>query len=174
MTSSITPLRPGLLVTLVLSAVAVLTAGCGGSGRVGTTKPASTTSAAANASGPPPGQDDLTGTWSGYASGAYNGTLTIIWQESGWAVTGSHGDLRSKVDGTIKLSAPSGTQSIHGTVGSACPNNPPPCYQGAPITFTTVSGAGRIIYTGTVAAPQMSGTYRTSKGSGTWNATQIG
>ena len=45
MTSSITPRRSGLLLTSILSAVAVMAVGCGGSGKSATTTSAAATSA---------------------------------------------------------------------------------------------------------------------------------
>src|SRR5436305_8458136 len=148
MTSSIAPRRSGPLLTLILSAVAVMALGCGSSGKSGTTKSTSTTSAAATT---PAGQDDLTGNWSGSYTGAYNGTLNVAWQQSGWAQS-SAGVFRSNLNGSIKLSAPPGTLSIHGTVRSACPN--PPCNTGDTIKFGTLGGGG-IIYTGTVSNSHM-------------------
>ena len=71
------------LLTLAVSAAAVLTVGAGSSwAKHKPVKKAST----------------LAGTWSGQYSGAYHGTFTLHWTQSG-----------SNLNGTIKLSAPSGT-----------------------------------------------------------------
>jgi hypothetical protein len=170
MTSPIKQRHSGLLLTLIVSAVAVMALGCAGSSKSGTTKSVSTTSAAATTSAAPPGQDNLTGVWSGHHTGAYSGTLTITWQQSGWKQR-SPGVFRSNVDGSIKLSAPPGTLSIHGTVLTNCPQAP--CNVGDSIKFGTVGGGG-ITYTGTVSQPHMSGSYRTANGRGSWSASQVG
>jgi hypothetical protein len=172
MTSSISPRRYGVMLTLILSAVAVMAVGCGGGSKSGTTKSSSSTSAASTsaASTPPPGQDNLTGTWSGHQGGPYSGALTISWQESGWKHTGI-GTYHANLDGTIKLPAPAGTESVQGTWHSACPN--PPCNHDDTVEFRTVSGTS-ILYTGTYSSGHASGNYRTAKGSGSWNATQGG
>jgi len=164
MTSCIKLRRSGPLLTLILSAVAVMAVGCGGSGNSGTTKSTSTSAA----STPPPGQDNLTGTWSGHQSAPYSGTLTISWQESGWKLTG-RGTYHAKLEGTIKLPAPAGTESVSGTWRTGCS---PPCNGPFdPGEFRTVSGAP-ILYTGTYNSGHMSGSYRAAKGRGSWNATQ--
>ena len=87
----------------------------------------------------------LAGTWSGSYSGAYTGTFTIHWQQSG-----------STLRGSIKLSKPSGTFSITGSV------------RGGAIKFGAV-GAGAT-YTGSVSGKSMSGSYKTGQGGGKWSA----
>jgi hypothetical protein len=101
---------------------------------------ASTAMAAVHASKPA-----LGGTWVGSYSGAYSGTFTIHWRESGTALRGS-----------ITLSRPSGTFSITGSV------------RGAAIKFGAV-GAGAT-YTGSVSGKSMSGSYKTAQGGGKWSA----
>jgi hypothetical protein len=108
------------------------------------TVPAATTSAAAAGA--------LSGTWSGRYSGAFQGTFTLVWRQSS-----------SRLSGTIKLSAPANTVSIHGTVS------------GNTIRFGTV-GSAAITYSGTVSGNSMSGTYKVSTGSSTvggpWSASK--
>jgi len=121
------------LLTLAVSASAVLTVGAGSSWAthkpVSHKKPAST----------------LSGTWSGKYSGGYNGTFTLHWTQSG-----------SKLIGTIKLSQPSGTFSINGSV------------HGSAISFGAV-GAGAT-YTGSVSGKSMSGSYKALPKGGSWSA----
>ena len=87
----------------------------------------------------------LGGTWVGSYSGAYSGTFTIHWRESGTSLRGS-----------IALSRPSGTFSITGSV------------RGGAIKFGAV-GAGAT-YTGSVSGKSMSGSYKTAQGGGKWSA----
>jgi len=87
----------------------------------------------------------LAGRWSGSYGGAFSGTFTLKWKQSGSHLTGS-----------IKLSHPSGTYTCTGTV------------HGAHIRFGAV-GAGAT-YTGSASRRSMSGTYKTSKGGGSWSA----
>ena len=87
----------------------------------------------------------LAGTWSGRYSGAYKGTFTLRWRQSG-----------SKLNGSIALSYPHGTYPISGSVN------------GNSIRFGAV-GAGAT-YTGSVSGKSMSGRYRTATGGGTWSA----
>jgi hypothetical protein len=87
----------------------------------------------------------LSGTWSGQYSGGYNGTFTLRWTQSG-----------SKLTGTIKLSQPSGTFSISGSV------------HGSAINFGAV-GAGAT-YTGSVSGKSMSGSYHALPKGGSWSA----
>jgi hypothetical protein len=137
------------------------------SSAVSTTPAGSTTSA----EGPPQEQTPLTGTWTGHYSGAYTGTLTIDWQQSGWKEI-SRGVFHSNLGGSIQLSSPPETLSIHGTVLTSCPTAP--CNTPDAVRFNTV-GASRITYVGTVGHPGMSGTYRTTAGaSGSWSANQAG
>jgi hypothetical protein len=139
-----------LLLAAVVSAMAVIGAGCGSSSSSSTTTsaastPAVTTTATAvtpttTATG------DLSGTWNGQYSGAYQGTFVLNWKQSG-----------SSLSGTIKLSAPANTLSVNGTL------------QGSAIRFGTV-GSLAITYTGSVSGSSMSGTYHTPGGGGSWSA----
>jgi hypothetical protein len=119
------------LLTLAVSAAAVLTVGAGSSWarHKPVKKPAST----------------LSGTWSGRYSGGYNGTFTLHWTQSG-----------SKLTGTIKLSQPSGTFSVNGSV------------RGSAISFGAVSAGAT--YTGSVSGHSMSGAYQASPKGGSWSA----
>ena len=121
------------LLTLAVSAAAVLTVGAGSAWA--THKPTSHKKAASI----------LSGTWSGQYSGGYNGTFTLHWTQSG-----------SKLTGTIKLSQPSGTFSINGSV------------RGSAISFGAV-GAGAT-YTGSVSGKSMSGNYQAAPKGGSWSA----
>jgi hypothetical protein len=87
----------------------------------------------------------LAGTWSGHYGGAYSGTFTVHWTQSGSSLTGS-----------ITLSKPAGNYGINGRV------------HGNAITFGAV-GAGAT-YTGSVSGKSMSGSYKTAQGGGTWSA----
>ncbi len=143
--------RPTMLLLLaVLSALAAIGAGCGSSSSSTTTTASPTsaapTTAAAPASTTTTSGGDLSGTWNGQYSGAYQGTFVLTWQQSG-----------SKLSGTIKLSAPSNTLSVNGTL------------QGSAIRFGTV-GSVAITYTGTVSGSSMSGSYQTPGGGGSWSA----
>jgi hypothetical protein len=125
---------------------------------------------------PPADQTDLTGTWTGHYSGDDNGTLTIIWQQSGWKES-SRGVFHSNLGGSMKLSPSPGTLSIHGTVRTNCPT--PPCTIPDAIRFVTVSGGPRIIYTGTLqhspaGGAVLSGRYQTPTGRGSWTVSQVG
>jgi len=188
MTSPLTrPRRSGVLLKLVLPAAAVMAVACGGSSKSGTTQSAATATTAAPAaatttagsttSAAPPGQDNLTGTYSGHQAGAYSGTLTIIWQESGWKRTSS-GAYHANLDGTIKLSNPAGTQSVQGTWRQTCLNgHGPGCNKNAgAIQFRTVTGTP-ILYTGVWGSSNgsaLSGSYRAAKGDGSFSALQVG
>jgi hypothetical protein len=90
--------------------------------------------------------DSLSGTWSGKYSGAYHGTFTLHWTQSG-----------SRLIGTIKLSNPSSTPRVTGTV------------RGRTIRFGTV-GSAAITYSGSVSGKSMSGRYQTPGGGGSWSA----
>jgi hypothetical protein len=88
----------------------------------------------------------LAGTWTGKYSGAYSGTFTLHWKQTG-----------SKLTGTIRLSRPSGTYGITGSVTRG------------KIRFGAVDAGAT--YTGTVSGTSMSGTYRSSAGGGgPWSA----
>jgi hypothetical protein len=143
-----------LVLVAVLAGTAVTGVGCGGSSNsstmpTGASAPSATTTATAaaptttTASG-----DDLSGTWNGKYSGAYQGTFVLDWKQSG-----------SKLSGTIKLSAPNNTLDVNGTL------------QGSAIQFGTV-GSQAITYTGTVTGDSMSGSYQTPGGGGPWSATK--
>ena len=127
--------RHGLGLALPVFAVALLVAACCGAVRAG---------AALNSS-----QPKLGGTWSGTYSGAYSGTFTLRWRQSG-----------SRLTGSIKVSRPSGTYPITGSV------------QGSTIRFGAV-GAGAT-YTGSVAGRSMSGRYKSGPRGGVWSAHRIG
>jgi hypothetical protein len=103
----------------------------------------STASAATDAS--PARQSALAGTWSGHYAGAFSGTFTIHWRQTG-----------SSLHGTITLSNPGGNYGITGSV------------RGTAIKFGAV-GAGAT-YTGSVSGKSMSGHYKTAQGGGTWSA----
>ncbi|HEX3290711.1 MAG TPA: hypothetical protein VHR46_04900 [Gaiella sp.] len=101
----------------------------------------SSTAVAARASSSP----QLAGTWSGKYGGAYSGTFTLHWRQTGTKLTGS-----------IRLSKPSGTYPISGSV------------QHSAIRFGAV-GVGAT-YTGSVSGTSMSGRYKTPQGGGPWSA----
>jgi len=148
----------GLLLTAVL---AVLAAGCGSTNSsTTTTTTASTTSALATptatsatasttASSTAAAAGGVSGTWSGQYSGAYQGTFILTWQQTG-----------SNLSGTIKLSSPADTLSIHGIL------------VGGAIHFGTV-GSVAITYSGSVSGSSMSGNYQVgSAAGGPWSATK--
>jgi hypothetical protein len=87
----------------------------------------------------------LAGKWSGKYSGAFSGTFTLHWKQSG-----------SRLSGSIKLSRPSGTYPVTGTL------------RGTAVKFGAV-GAGAT-YTGAVHGNSMSGRYKTGQGGGSWSA----
>jgi hypothetical protein len=87
----------------------------------------------------------LAGTWSGKYSGAFTGTFTLRWKKTG-----------STLSGSIRLSNPSGTYGIRGSV------------HGGKISFGAV-GVGAT-YTGTWSGKSMSGRYRSPQGGGSWSA----
>lgn len=91
----------------------------------------------------------MSGVWSGQYGGAFSGTFVLHWTQSG-----------SSLSGTIKLSNPSSTLDVHGSL------------QGSSINFGTVGGGDVITYTGTVSGKSMSGSYKTPKGGGSWSATK--
>lgn len=126
--------RRGLGRTLPVLGVAVLLAAC--CGTVGAR-------AAVNTS-----QAKLAGTWSGTYSGAYSGTFTLHWKQTG-----------SRLTGSIRLSSPSGTYPITGSV------------RGSAIKFGAV-GAGAT-YTGSVSGRSMSGRYKSGPRGGAWSAHKI-
>lgn len=98
---------------------------------------ATTTAAAAAAT-------TLSGNWAGRYSGAYHGTFTLSWRQSG-----------SRLSGKITISNPPSTLNIHGTV------------TGGAIQFGTVGGVG-ITYSGTLSGSgdSMSGSYQVARPTG--------
>jgi predicted small secreted protein len=126
--------RHGLGPALPVVAVAFLVAACSCTVGAG---------AAVNRS-----QPKLAGTWSGTYSGAYSGTFTLHWKQAG-----------SRLTGSIKLSSPSGTYPITGSV------------KGSTIKFGAV-GAGAT-YTGSVSGRSMSGRYKSGPRGGAWSAHEI-
>ena len=88
----------------------------------------------------------LSGKWEGQYGGAYHGTFSLNWHQSG-----------STLSGTIKLSNPASTLTVHGSL------------HGKSISFGTVGGAA-ITYTGSVSGKSMSGKYETPGGGGPWSA----
>jgi hypothetical protein len=88
----------------------------------------------------------LAGTWSGRYSGSYAGTFTLKWKQTG-----------TRLSGSIKLSNPSGSYPITGSVN------------GGKISFGAV-GAGAT-YTGSWSGKSMSGRYKSAGGGGGgWSA----
>ena len=136
------------LMTLGLGiGVALLVSGCGGNKNPNTGGSSTPPSAAASTTPSAPANGSaLSGTWSGQYSGTYSGSFTLNWQQTG-----------SVLSGSITLSSPSDTLSIHGTVN------------GSAIQFGTVGGPG-ITYTGSVSGSSMSGSYQTPGGGGSWSA----
>jgi hypothetical protein len=110
--------------------------------------PAATAPAAAAAAA----TTGLSGKWSGQYSGAYSGTFNLSWRQSG-----------SRLSGTIRLSTPPDSLSLHGTV------------QNGAIRFGTVGSVG-ITYSGTVSGSSMSGTYQVDGANGSaggpWSASR--
>jgi hypothetical protein len=158
--------RTKLLV--VAGAAALLITACSSSKKTGvastntipppvvTTAPGSTNSTTASVLNPTttvaaPATAGLSGTWTGQYSGGFQGTFTLMWQQSG-----------STLSGTIKL-VPGGTLSVNGTVN------------GGAIQFGTV-GSQAITYSGSVSGNSMSGTYKVQGGNvssgGNWSATK--
>ena len=126
--------RHGLGLALPVLAVALLVAACCVAGAGAAVKTS---------------QTKLAGTWAGTYSGAYSGTFTLRWKQSG-----------SRLTGSIKLSSPSGTYPITGSV------------KGSAIRFGAV-GAGAT-YTGSVAGRSMSGRYKSGPRGGAWSAHRVG
>jgi hypothetical protein len=129
------------LMTSVLSVAAVMAIASGTSSFIAT----------AGAKTPPKKKhttaNTLSGTWSGVYGGAFHGTFILRWTQS-----------KSSLNGTIKLSNPSSTLTVHGSL------------HGSAISFGTVGGPG-ITYTGSVSQNKsMSGSYQTPNGGGSWSA----
>ena len=89
----------------------------------------------------------VAGKWSGQYSGAFSGTFTLNWTRQG-----------KKLDGTIKLSSPSGSYTCTGRI------------EGSKLTFGAVGAGAR--YTGSISGASMSGSYTTGRGGGSWSATK--
>lgn len=105
-------------------------------------------SAAASAANQPhstKAQPKLAGTWSGRYGGAFSGTFTLHWKQSG-----------SQLHGSIALSNPPGKYAISGKV------------HGKAISFGAVDVGAT--YTGSVSGKSMSGGYKSPQGGGTWSA----
>ena len=90
----------------------------------------------------------LAGTWAGSYSGAVSGTFTLTWTQTG-----------SILKGSIKLSKPSGTYRIGGSVA------------GNVINFGAVSVGAK--YTGTASTHSMSGHWTSGPGGGAWSAHKL-
>jgi hypothetical protein len=151
------PRIPNLLLAVALPALAVVGLGCSSSTKTtGTTVPGTNAPAATSATTSAPAVTapttaapaGLSGSWSGSYSGADSCTFTLMWQQTG-----------SALSGTIKLSAAASGVPLSGTV------------QGSSIQFGTV-GLGAVSYTWTFSGGSMSGTYKAGNGSGTWTATK--
>jgi hypothetical protein len=147
-------LSSGLRLIAALSVLSVIAVGCSSSKKTTGTVPGSTNLGVITptTSAPSPttaaATGGLSGTWTGQYTGADQGTFTLSWQQSG-----------SNLTGTIKLSAPSVTDDISGTV------------QGGTISFGTLGGEATT-YSGSVSGNTMSGTYKAPNGSGSWSATK--
>lgn len=127
---------------LALPVAAAIAIGCSAAIATAASSPtAGSPASKARATGGP-----LSGTWSGKYGGAYHGTFTLHWKQSG-----------SQLSGTIKLSNPNSEPSIKGTV------------HGGSIRFGTV-GSAAITYSGSVSGNSMSGSYKTPGGGGSWSA----
>jgi hypothetical protein len=87
----------------------------------------------------------LAGKWKGHYSGAVSGHFTIHWKQTG--------DL---LHGTIKLSSPSGTYALDGSI-----------HHGK-LKFGAVTVGAT--YKGTVHGTKMSGTWTSGEGGGSWSA----
>jgi hypothetical protein len=148
--------RPLVFGVIPAAALAATLAACSAAGHAGpnaghhaaappATAPATShppSAAAVSASG-------LSGTWNGQYGGSYQGTFVIHWRRSG-----------SKLGGSIDISNPAGSLSIHGSVA------------GGSIQFGTV-GSYAITYSGTVSGDSMSGTYKVGAAQGgNWSASK--
>jgi hypothetical protein len=143
------PLSSRLLLTAVISLVAMMAVGCSSSSSTPSstsTPPVSTAPNSEQPSNTGVATGGLSGTWSGQYSGASQGTFTLTWQQSG-----------SKLNGTITLSDGGVTLPINGTI------------DGSDIRFGTVGSLG-VTYSGTVSGNSMSGTYQSQTGNGPWSA----
>jgi hypothetical protein len=127
--------------SLALPLFAAITICCGNSIATAASSPTASASASKVRAA-----DSLSGTWSGKYGGAYHGTFTLHWTQSG-----------SRLSGTIKLSNSSSKPRVTGTV------------HGSTIRFGTV-GSAAITYSGSVSGKSMSGSYHTQGGGGSWSA----
>ena len=147
------------LVIGATGAAACVLAGCGASAATTTPTPTAATTIPATsapaATSPPaatptpaPPAVDLSGSWKGQYSGAFNGTFTLTWSQSG-----------ATLSGDIALSNPPNTVHVTGNVG------------GSAITFGSVGG---VAYSGSVSGNSMSGNYQVPGGGpgGTWSASK--
>jgi hypothetical protein len=129
----------------ILLAASVLTAGA----LVALCTTATAVAGSAKAKRPVQRASSLAGAWSGQYGGAFSGTFTLHWQQTGANLTG-----------TIVLSNPHGTYGITGSV-----------HNGA-IKFGAVDVGAK--YTGTVSGKSMSGSYTSPQGGGSWSAHKTG
>lgn len=142
-----------IAMTTSLAACSSSGGGAAGGSGVPASQPAAASSAGgAPASSAPAASAGLSGKWKGSYGGAFQGTFTLRWRQSG-----------SRLSGTIRLSQPAQVLAIHGSV------------QGGRIRFGTV-GSTAITYSGSVSGDSMSGTYQVSTGSssagGAWSASK--
>ena len=89
----------------------------------------------------------LAGNWKGHYSGGVSGHFTIHWKQTG-----------SLLHGTIKLSNPSGTYALDGSV------------RHGKIKFGAVTVGAR--YKGKLHGTTRSGTWTSGEGGGSWSATK--
>ena len=87
----------------------------------------------------------IAGKWKGHYSGAVSGHFTIHWKQTG-----------SLLHGTIKLSNPSGTYALDGSV------------RNGKIKFGAVTVGAK--YKGKLHGTTMSGTWTSGEGGGSWSA----
>jgi hypothetical protein len=143
----------GMTAAAALAAALAACSSPGGSGGQATdSQPAAAPSSVATSAPAPSAATDasaLDGKWSGQYSGSYNGTFVLRWRQHG-----------SRLSGSIRISDPPATLTIHGRVN------------GGAIQFGTVGSYG-ITYTGSVSGSSMSGNYRVANGAGSggpWSA----
>ena len=94
------------------------------------------------------GKSRLAGKWTGQYSGAVSGHFTIHWTQKG-----------RKLSGTIKLSTPSGTYGIDGSIRAH-----------KKLKFGAVTVGAK--YKGAWHGSTMSGTWTSPQGGGSWSATK--
>ncbi|HEX5173786.1 MAG TPA: hypothetical protein VFV91_06540 [Gaiellaceae bacterium] len=90
----------------------------------------------------------IAGKWKGHYSGAVSGHFTIHWKQTG-----------SLLHGTIRLSNPSGTYALDGSV------------RRGKIKFGAVTVGAR--YKGSLHGTTMSGTWTSGEGGGSWSAHKV-